>query len=212
MDADLILFLVAVSFAACFFGNVLPGERVADALSTSPVTLPEGSLRARVLRRPRFLTGRLLVGIWFVTFFLAIATQIAAPAVSAGIRGLLALAAVGLFIAASIIVLAWQRSLAQQPRARLDERERHLQGAVYLVAYRIVASVLAAAFAVGVGAVFAGWRVDALVIPEDESGLVNILAIGAFVLYCLPSLVHAWLEPRPEDAEDESSAPRAALR
>lgn len=212
MDPVLVALAITAIFAAFFFINVLPGERVADALNASPVTLPEGSLRARVLRRPRFLSGRLLVAIWFLALFAVTAAPVLAQAVAADDRRLLTLAALGIFLAVSVVVLAWQRSLAQQPRARLDERERNLQGTVHVLAYRVVAWLLGAALAAGIGAVLVGWHVDIITIPWDESQVVDYLLVGSLVLSCLPSLVHAWLEPRPDAEEDESSAPRAGLR
>lgn len=199
MDVETGLFLAVATIAATvFLWNVTVGRTWADRLNSGVAfgLLP--------FRRPRVLGGRRLVAVWF-------AAALAVLATGPGDDGWLLdpvlpeppfarLAALLLLAAAQFVTVGYKGSLAQQVDAELDERERAIRDRVYLYGYRIVTSLVAivivAALLVSVpgfpGA--SGFRVDL-----DPAVLHDHLLVAVLALWAIPSLVHAWIDPRSDE-------------
>jgi hypothetical protein len=104
----------------------------------------------------------------------------------------------------TVAVITYKRSLAQQPNGALDERERGVRDTLYLTSYRIVGSILVGIFLAGFIAKFiAELEVNLDQIPTDTA--LGIMATAAMFLWVLPSLVHAWTDPIPDEVSEEAS-------
>jgi len=102
----------------------------------------------------------------------------------------------------TVAVITYKRSLAHQPNGALDERERGVRDTLYLTSYRIVGSILAGIFLAGFMAKFiAELEVNLDQIPTDTA--LGIVVTAAMFLWVLPSLVHAWTDPIPDEVSDE---------
>ncbi len=176
---------ILVVLAVVFLSTVAIGERLSDRLNSAPLELPAAWERYR----PRILAGKWLVGVWFA----AAAAALLLPGGPARLAGLLA------FAAASFLVIGYRRSLAQQPAEALDERERSLQRSIYVSAYRILASAIGIA---AVALMLAEARVlDLRLLPPADDGTAVLVAL--IFVWVAPSLVHAWLDPRPDEREED---------
>ena len=188
----------AVSFIVLlsFLTNVAFGSRVADWTNSAPVEINSP------WKRPRLLAGKSLVGLWFATALLYIATLPGAIVVDAVVLQISSLPALLLLAALTISVITYKRSLAQQPNDALDERERGVRDTLYLTSYRIVGSIIAGIFLAGFMAKFiAELEVNLDQIPTDTA--LGIAVTAATFLWVLPSLVHAWTDPIPDEVSDE---------
>jgi hypothetical protein len=100
-------------------------------------------------------------------------------------------------------VTTYKRSLAQQPNDALDERERRIRDTLYLTSYRIAASILVLIFLAGFMAKFIAELEFSLdQIPTDTA--LGIAITAAVFLWVLPSLVHAWTDPIPDEVSEET--------
>ena len=190
----------AVSFIVLlsFLTNVAFGSRVADWTNSAPVEINSP------WKRPRLLAGKSLVGLWFTTALLYIATLPGAIVVDAVVLQISSLPALLLLAALTIAVTTYKRSLAQQPNDALDERERRIRDTLYLTSYRIAASILVLIFLAGFLAKFiAKLEVNLDQIPTDTA--LGITVTAAVFLWVLPSLVHAWTDPIPDEVSEEAS-------
>jgi hypothetical protein len=144
------------------------------------------------------------VGLWFATALLYIATLPGAIVVDAVVLQISSLPALLLLAALTIAVTTYKRSLAQQPNDALDERERRIRDTLYLTSYRIAASILVLIFLAGFLAKFiAKLEVNLDQIPTDTA--LGITVTAAVFLWVLPSLVHAWTDPIPDEVSEEAS-------
>jgi hypothetical protein len=185
-------FIVLLSFLT----NVAFGSRVADWTNSAPVEINSP------WKRPRLLAGKSLVALWFTTALLYIATLPGAIVVDAVVLQISSLPALLLLAALTISVITYKRSLAQQPNDALDERERGVRDTLYLTSYRIAASILVGIFLAGFIAKFiAELEVNLDQIPTDTA--LGIAVTAATFLWVLPSLVHAWTDPIPDEVSDE---------
>jgi hypothetical protein len=184
--------IVAVSFLS----NVALGTRVADSMNSASIEINTP------WRRPRLLAGKSLVTIWFITALLYIA-MLAETFVVDGIdMQISSLPALLLLAATTISVITYKRSLAQQTNTALDERERGIRNTLYLTSYRIATSVLAGVWLTGfVSKFIVELEVNLDQIPTDTA--LGISATAAAFLWVLPSLVHAWTDPVPDEVSDE---------
>ena len=189
----------AVSFIVLlsFLTNVAFGSRVADWTNSAPVEINSP------WKRPRLLAGKSLVALWFTTALLYIATLPGAIVVDAVVLQISSLPALLLLAALTISVMTYKRSLAQQPNNALDERERGIRDTLYLTSYRIAVSIIAGVFLAGFMAKFiAELEVNLDQIPTDTA--LGIAITAAVFLWVLPSLVHAWTDPIPDEVSEET--------
>ena len=187
-------FIVLLSFIA----NVAFGSKVADWTNSAPIEVNSP------WKRPRVLAGKSLVVLWFATAFLYIATLPGAVVVDGVVLQISSLPALLLLASLTVGVITYKRSLAQQPNGALDERERGVRDTLYLTSYRIAVSILAGIFLAGFIAKFiAELEVNLDQIPTDTA--LGIAVTAAMFLWVLPSLVHAWTDPIPDEVSEEAS-------
>ncbi len=188
----------AVSFIVLlsFITNVAFGSKVADWTNSAPIEVNTP------WKRPRLLAGKSLVALWFATALLYIATLPGAIVVDGVVLQISSLPALLLLAGLTVAVITYKRSLAQQPNGALDERERGIRDTLYLTSYRIAVSILAGIFLAGFMAKFiAELEVNLDQIPTDTA--LGIAVTAAMFLWVLPSLVHAWTDPIPDEVSDE---------
>jgi hypothetical protein len=197
MDAPWAPFAAAVALVlGSFVANTAVGPRFADRINSMAIEVNTP------WRRPRLLAGKSLVALWFLTAFLYVAslpgtlTAEALPIASWSLPALLALA--GMTLAA----VTYKRSLAQQPHGELDERERGVRDVVFLSSYRIVAGILGTLIVAYLLLVIEGTPIEWRSIPRDS--LVAMSVTSAVFLWVLPSLVHGWRDPAPDEVSDET--------
>jgi len=189
----------AVSFIVLlsFITNVAFGSKVADWTNSAPIEVNSP------WKRPRVLAGKSLVVLWFATAFLYIATLPGAVVLDGVVLQISSLPALLLLAGLTVAVITYKRSLAQQPNGALDERERGVRDTLYLTSYRIAVSILAGIFLAGFMAKFiANLEVNLDQIPTDTA--LGIAVTAAMFLWVLPSLVHAWTDPIPDEVSEES--------
>jgi hypothetical protein len=180
-----------------FITNVAFGSKVADWTNSAPVEINTP------WKRPRFLAGKSLVALWFTTALLYIATLPGAIVVDGVVLQISSLTALLLLAVLTVAVITYKRSLAQQPDIQLDERERGVRDTLYLTSYRIAVSILAGIFLAGFMAKFiADLEVNLDQIPTDTA--LGIAVTAAMFLWVLPSLVHAWTDPIPDEVSEET--------
>ena len=191
--------LAAVSLIVLlsFITNVAFGSKVADWTNSAPIEVNSP------WKRPRLLAGKSLVVLWFATAFLYIATLPGAVVLDGAVLQISSLPALFLLASLTVAVITYKRSLAQQPNGALDERERGVRDTLYLTSYRIAVSILAGIFLAGFMAKFiAELEVNLDQIPTDTA--LGIAVTAAMFLWVLPSLVHAWTDPVPDEVSEES--------
>ena len=189
----------AVSFIVLlsFITNVAFGAKVADWTNSAPIEVNSP------WKRPRVLAGKSLVALWFTTAFLYIATLPGAVVLDGAVLQISSLPALFLLASLTVGVITYKRSLAQQPNGALDERERGVRDTLYLTSYRIAVSILAGIFLAGFMAKFiAELEVNLDQIPTDTA--LGIAVTAAMFLWVLPSLVHAWTDPVPDEVSEET--------
>ena len=189
----------AVSFIVLlsFITNVAFGSKVADWTNSAPIEVNTP------WKRPRLLAGKSLVALWFATALLYIATLPGAIIVDGVVLQISSLPALLLLAGLTVAVITYKRSLAQQPNGALDERERGVRDTLYLTSYRIAVSILAGIFLAGFMAKFiAELEVNLDQIPTDTA--LGIAVTAAMFLWVLPSLVHAWTDPIPDEVSEET--------
>ena len=197
-----ITFIVLTSFIT----NVALGSRVADWTNSAPIEVNTP------WKRPRILAGKSLVVLWFATALLYIATLPGAIVVDGVVLQISSLPALLLLAVPTVAVVTYKRSLAQQPNIQLDERERGVRDTLYLTSYRIAVSILVGIFVAGFIAKFiAGLEINLDQIPTDTA--LGIAVTAAMFFWVLPSLVHAWTDPIPDEVSEETrDAWRSAKR
>ena len=189
----------AVSFIVLlsFITNVAFGSKVADWTNSAPIEVNSP------WKRPRLLAGKSLVVLWFVTAFLYIATLPGAVVLDGTVLQISSFPTLLLLASLTVAVITYKRSLAQQPNGALDERERGIRDTLYLTSYRIAVSILAGIFLAGFIAKFiADLEVNLDQIPTDTA--LGIAVTAAMFLWVLPSLVHAWTDPIPDEVSEET--------
>ena len=188
-----VTFIVLLSFIT----NVAFGSKVADWTNSAPIEVNTP------WKRPRILAGKSLVALWFATALLYIATLPGAIVVDGAVLQISSLPALLLLAGLTVAVVTYKRSLAQQPDIQLDERERGVRDTLYLTSYRIAVSILAGIFLAGFMAKFiADLEVNLDQIPTDTA--LGIAVTAAMFLWVLPSLVHAWTDPIPDEVSEET--------
>ena len=188
-----VTFIVLLSFIT----NVAFGSRVADWTNSAPIEVNTP------WKRPRLLAGKSLVALWFATALLYIATLPGAIVVDGAVLQISSLPALLLLAVLTVAAVTYKRSLAQQPDIQLDERERGVRDTLYLTSYRIVGSILVGIFLAGFIAKFiAELEVNLDQIPTDTA--LGIAVTVAMFLWVLPSLVHAWTDPIPDEVSEET--------
>ena len=187
-------FIVLLSFIT----NVAFDPKVTDWTNSAPIEVNSP------WKRPRLLAGKSLVALWFATAFLYIATLPGAVVLDGVVLQISSLPALFLLASLTVAVITYKRSLAQQPNGALDERERGVRDTLYLTSYRIVGSILVGIFLAGFIAKFiAELEVNLDQIPTDTA--LGIVVTAAMFLWVLPSLVHAWTDPIPDEVSEEAS-------
>ena len=187
-------FIVLLSFIT----NVAFDPKVTDWTNSAPIEVNSP------WKRPRLLAGKSLVALWFATAFLYIATLPGAVVLDGVVLQISSLPALLLLASLTVAVITYKRSLAQQPNGALDERERGVRDTLYLTSYRIAVSILAGIFLAGFMAKFiADLEVNLDQIPTDTA--LGIAVTAAMFLWVLPSLVHAWTDPIPDEVSEEAS-------
>jgi hypothetical protein len=188
-----VTFIVLLSFIT----NVVVGSKVADWTNSAPIEVNTS------WKRPRLLAGKSLVALWFTTALLYIATLPGAVVVDGVVLQISSLPALLLLAVLTVAVITYKRSLAQQPNGSLDERERGVRDTLYLTSYRIAVSILAGIFLAGFMAKFIPeLEVNLDQIPTDTA--LGIAVTAAMFLWVLPSLVHAWTDPIPDEVSEEA--------
>ena len=154
-------------------------------------------------KRPKILAGRSLVALWFLGAALHLALV---PGIVTTGEPLLAVSrfpSVLIVLALTFATVSYKRSLAQQPDAEIDERERVVRDRLYLTSYRIIASILVL-FWILAFALLVTQEIDVLIVGELSLNTIADLGfLAAMFLYALPSLVHAWIDPVPDELSDE---------
>lgn len=187
--------IVLISFLA----NVVMGPKILVAVRESLET-PPAVFDGVPVRRPRILAGKSLVALWFFTAIMYLASlqgvvQIDGAEIDFKPPSLV------LFLVATGAAITYKRSLAQQPDGALDEREISVRNSMHVVAYRTVSWLLSMMFLV---------FVLALVVPlgpadfgrlSTEALLGAAFTVMSFVV-TLPSLVHAWRDPVPDEVSE----------
>jgi hypothetical protein len=189
----------AVSFIVLlsFITNVAFDPKVTDWTNSAPIEVNSP------WKRPRVLAGKSLVVLWFVTAFLYIATLPGAVVLDGVVLQISSLLALLFLASLTVAVITYKRSLAHQPNGALDERERGVRDTLYLTSYRIVGSILAGIFLAGFIAKFiVELEVNLDQIPTDTA--LGIVVTAAMFLWVLPSLVHAWTDPIPDEVSEET--------
>jgi hypothetical protein len=180
-----------------FITNVAFGSKVADWTNSAPIEVNSP------WKRPRVLAGKSLVVLWFATAFLYIATLPGAVVLDGVVLQISSLPALLLLAGLTVAVITYKRSLAQQPNGALDERERGVRDTLYLTSYRIVVSILVGIFLAGfIAKLIAELEVNLDQIPTDTA--LGIVTTAAMFLWVLPSLVHAWTDPIPDEVSEET--------
>ena len=188
-----VTFIVLLSFIT----NVAFGSKVVDWTNSAPIEVNTP------WKRPRILAGKSLVALWFATALLYIATLPGAIVVDGAVLQISSLPALLLLAVLTVAAVTYKRSLAQQPDIQLDERERGVRDTLYLTSYRIAVSILAGIFLAGFIAKFiAELEVNLDQIPTDTA--LGIAVTAAMFLWVLPSLVHAWTDPIPDEVSEET--------
>jgi len=188
-----VTFIVLLSFIT----NVAFRSRVADWTNSAPIEVNTP------WKRPRILAGKSLVALWFATALLYIATLPGAIVVDGAVLQISSLSALLLLAVLTVAAVTYKRSLAQQPDIQLDERERGVRDTLYLTSYRIAVSILVGIFLAGFIAKFiAELEVNLDQIPTDTA--LGIAVTAAMFLWVLPSLVHAWTDPIPDEVSEET--------
>jgi hypothetical protein len=188
-----VTFIVLLSFIT----NVAFGSKVSDWTNSAPIIVNSP------WRRPRLLAGKSLVAFWFTTALLYIATLPGAIVVDGAVLQISSLPALLLLAGLTVAAVTYKRSLAQQPDIQLDERERGVRDTLYLTSYRIVGSILVGIFLAGFIAKFiAELEVNLDQIPTNTA--LGIAVTAAMFLWVLPSLVHAWTDPIPDEVSEEA--------
>jgi hypothetical protein len=186
--------VVSFIVLSSFIINVAFGSKVADWNSSAPIEVNVP------WKRPRLLAGKSLVALWFATALLYIATL---PGVIVMDGVALLIPALLLLASLTVAVITYKRSLAQQPDIQLDERERGVRDTLYLASYRIAVSIFGGIFVAGFIAKFiAELEFNLDQIPTDTALGIAVTAVIFF--WVLPSLVHAWTDPVPDEVSQEA--------
>lgn len=176
-----------------FFGNVAVSRTVSDLMNGAAFEINTP------WKRPALFRGKPLVILWFCSAVLY-AASLPDAIIEGGVAYSLTSLPLLLFMTAAAV--SYKGSLAGQPDTRLDERERRVRNVLYLTSYRVISSILVLA-----------WIAAFLVLLVDDADLVllqlprdtalGLAFTGAMFLWVLPSLVHAWVDPVPDDGSDE---------
>jgi hypothetical protein len=185
----------AAILVASFLGNLAFGRKISDSINTAAIEVNTP------WARPKLLSGRFLVVLWFTS---ALLYGISLPTTEDTFvgDGVLSILALGFFLLMCVAAMSYRRSMAHQADSTLDERERSVRNELYLFSYRVLAST-AALIWIALFAAFTGFKIGSgedlqidFVLWENSAALALILI--AFVVV-LPSLVHAWLHPVQDD-------------
>ncbi len=195
IDQVPVVWVGAAILVASFLGNLAFGRRISDSINTAAIEVNTP------WARPRLLSGRFLVVLWFTS---ALLYGISLPTTEDTFvgDGVLSILALGFFLLMCVAAMSYRRSMAHQADSTLDERERSVRNELYLFSYRVLAST-AALIWIALFAAFTGFKIGSgedlqidFVLWENSAALALILI--AFVVV-LPSLVHAWLHPVQDD-------------
>ena len=180
-----------------FLGAVALPRRMSDQFNTASVEVHTP------WKRPKILAGRSLVALWFLSAALHLALLPGIVTTGEPLLAVSQLPSVLIVLALTLTTVSYKRSLAQQPDSEIDERERTVRDRLYLTSYRIISSILVLAWLV-VFALLVTQGVDTLVVSElSLDTLAGLGFLAAMLLYALPSLVHAWIDPVPDELSDE---------
>lgn len=195
IDQVPVVWVGAAILVASFLGNLAFGRKISDSINTAAIEVNTP------WARPKLLSGRFLVVLWFTS---ALLYGISLPTTEDTFvgDGVLAILALGFFLLMCVAAMSYRRSMAHQADSTLDERERSVRNELYLFSYRVLASTAALIWIV-LFAAFTGFKIGSgenlqidFVLWENSAALALILI--AFVVV-LPSLVHAWLHPVQDD-------------
>jgi len=177
--------------------NLFFGTRVSDAVGA-------GVLEVNTpWKRPRILAGKRLVALWFAAALTCLATLPGVVGIDAAVAAALSGPAIVAVAFMTIAAVSYKGGLAQQPSYVLDERERGVREPIYLLAYRIIAGTLLCVGLAGYLAMSVGdVRIDWGAIPGGT--LLGGAVLAATFVWALPSLVHAWRDPIPDEVNDET--------
>lgn len=205
MDAPWAPFAVAaVIVLVSFVANTAAGPRFADRLNSMSIELNTP------WRRPRLLAGKSLVVLWFLAAVLYVASLPGTLAVDASPIGSWSLPALLALAVMTLAAVTYKRSLAQRPHEELDERERRVRDVVFLSSYRIVVWILGALIVAYMLLVLQGVPIEWRNVPLDT--LLGVSVTAAVFLSVLPSLVHAWRDPSPDEVSEEVEEALAVAR
>ncbi|MFM2106228.1 MAG: hypothetical protein RL338_1260 [Chloroflexota bacterium] len=205
MDASWAPFaVVAAIVLVSFVANTAVGPRFADRLNSMAIELDTP------WRRPRLLAGKSLVVLWFLAAALYVASLPGTLVVDASPIGSWSLPALLAAAAMTLAAVTYKRSLAQRPHEELDERERRVRDVVFLSSYRIVVWILGALIVAYLLLVLQGVPIEWRNVPLDT--LLGVSVTAAVFLSVLPSLVHAWRDPSPDEVSEEAEEALAVLR
>jgi len=195
IDQVPVVWVGAAILVASFLGNLAFGRKISDSINTAAIEVNTP------WARPKLLSGRFLVVLWFTS---ALLYGISLPTTEDTFvgDGVLSILALGFFLLMCVAAMSYRRSMAHQADSTLDERERSVRNELYLFSYRVLAST-AALIWIALFAAFTGFKIGSgedlqidFVLWENSAALALILI--AFVVV-LPSLVHAWLHPVQDD-------------
>ncbi|MFM8935268.1 MAG: hypothetical protein ACKOGF_05110 [Candidatus Limnocylindrus sp.] len=179
-----------------FLGNVAVSRKVSDSMNGAVFEFNTP------WKRPALLSGKRLVMLWFLAAVLYAASLPGAIEVSFFVWEVSTLPALFILLLMTAAAVSYKRSLAQQADTQLDERERGVRNMLYLTSYRVVASILVLTWIAAFLVLMVGeFDLALLQLPRDTA--LGLAFAWAMFLWVLPSLVHAWVDPVPDDGSDE---------
>jgi hypothetical protein len=119
-----------------------------------------------------------------------------------GARTALAFVLIGLLLAADVLLLAVTSQVAELPEGAVDERQEATRNRAYRLAYRVVMHALIWPIGLVVALVAFGDPFGWLAALWANTALVIALGTAAAqLLGFLPTMILAWTEPEPIEAE-----------
>jgi hypothetical protein len=180
---------------ASFLFNMIASPKLMRAINT-PVEVNTP------WRRPKLISGKSLVTLWFASAILYLSTLPGVLQISGVDLEVWSLPALILLLGTTLTASTYKRALAQQPDEVLDERELALRNILYPVSYQILGMIVAVFTIVTFITMFDINTTQTLSLPSET--LVGGSVTAVLFIWVLPSLVHAWRDPVPDEVSEET--------
>jgi hypothetical protein len=131
IDQVPVVWVGAAILVASFLGNLAFGRKISDSINTAAIEVNTP------WARPKLLSGRFLVVLWFTS---ALLYGISLPTTEDTFvgDGVLSILALGFFLLMCVAAMSYRRSMAHQADSTLDERENSAALALILIAFVVV--------------------------------------------------------------------------